>query len=153
MKDVNETINSLTGEEIVNILISGKKKRFKLTDAHFGKNPTYSKEFYRIASKKIHPDVCKIEGADMAFRKLKELYETMAESSRSIDSSLIGTTETEKVDKLVEIIQDRTSSKIKEYIESNNITVKILKQAAKKVNIGFKSNWTKSDIINAIIHR
>ncbi|MGL5331106.1 MAG: hypothetical protein ACRDD7_17720, partial [Peptostreptococcaceae bacterium] len=128
-------------------------KRFNLTDAHFGKNPAYSKEFYRIASKKIHPDVCDIQGADIAFRKLKELYETMAESSRSIDNSLINSSESEKVEKLVEIIQDRTSAKIKEYIESNNITVKILKQAAKKINIGFKSNWTKSDIINTIIHR
>lgn len=38
-----------------------------------------AKEWRNSISKKIHPDICKIPGADNAIKKLNELYDHMTE--------------------------------------------------------------------------
>lgn len=155
MKDINETIKNLSAEEIVEILVTGKRKveRFGLTQKHYGKDPSYAKEFYRVASKKIHPDIYKIEGSDIAFMKLKELYDMMSEHSRATDNSLAGLRVDDKVERLVEALGQMQKNKIEAYIEGNRVNVKMLKEVAKKLEVNIKGMTRKEEIIYAIVNR
>lgn len=152
--DINETIKNLSGQEIIEIF-KGRNKNEKLgvNQKHFSKDPSYAKEFFRIASKKIHPDICKINGAEETFMKLKELYDLMSANSRAIDNSLSGLNMSEKVDKVVETIGQMQRSKIEAYILGNKINVKMLKEIAKKLEVNIKGMTRKEEIINAIINR
>ena len=80
---MNKEIKEITAQELVYILnnIDGEKRAEKLgiTKKHYGGKQAQAnaKKWYLLGAKKIHPDMCKLEGVEQAFSKLNELYNGM----------------------------------------------------------------------------
>lgn len=87
--DINETIKSLTADEIIDALVnkdgSQRTAALGLVTKHFGgskQSPQLAKEWYRTAVKKIHPDVCKLDSTK-AMEELQDIYQYLAKEKKA----------------------------------------------------------------------
>lgn len=80
---MNKAIKEISAERLVYVLnnldCQAREQMLGITKKHYcGKQAKVnSKQWYLVAAKKIHPDVCKLQGTERAFSKLNELYKGM----------------------------------------------------------------------------
>ena len=80
---MNKEIKDITADQLVYILnnvdCEERAEILGITKKHYaGKQAQQNaKKWYLLGAKKIHPDICKLEGSQEAFSKLNQLYNQM----------------------------------------------------------------------------